>query len=71
VLRGDAGAGDTELTWNAVGTFGVQVGKSGKHSVRFGYRHLHSKIEQEGRNGSELETEITFSGPLIAYVFKW
>jgi hypothetical protein len=69
-LRGDIGTGDTELTWNAIGTLGVRVGETGKYSLQFGWRHMETETEGEARNGADVETELTLTGPIVGFVFK-
>ncbi len=61
--RGDVGAGDTELTWNAVLLFGYQFGQAGKYSLLFGYRQM--EIELEENDGDvKVETDLGLSGPI-------
>jgi len=68
-IRGDVGTGDTDLTWNAIGTMGVQLGDSGKYSVRFGYRQMEMNFENDG--DVKIDTDITMSGPIAGFVFHW
>ena len=68
-IRGDMGAGDTDLTWNFIGTFGVRFGKTGTYSMRFGWRYLDVDVETRSTSGIDVETDLTLSGPAIAMVF--
>ena len=49
ILRGDVGAGDTDLTWNALAGFGYQLGQSGKYQLGIVYRHMEIELEDAGR----------------------
>jgi len=69
-LRGDVGTGDTDVTWNAVGTVGVRFGDTGKYSLRFGYRQMEMDFENDD-SGAKIETDITFSGAIAGFVIKW
>jgi len=70
VVRADAGAGDTELTWNAVGTVGVRFGETDRYNLRFGWREMEAEIEAESDRGIDLETDLALSGPIIGFVIK-
>jgi hypothetical protein len=70
VLRGDVGAGDTEFTWNAVATAAYGFGATGRNTLLFGYRHL--EIELEGSDSAaDVETELTMSGPIAGFAFRF
>ena len=66
-IRGDVGAGDTDLTWQGVLNFGLKLGEDRGNILFFGYRHLSYEIE-EGNNGIT-ERELEFSGPMIGFSF--
>jgi len=68
-IRGDVGAGDTDLTWNFIGTFGVRFGKTDTYSMRFGWRYLDVDVEVRSTSGVNVETDLTLSGPAVAMVF--
>ena len=68
-IRGDVGAGDTDLTWQGVLNFGVNFGKERGQTLFFGYRHLAYEVE-EGNSGIT-EREIAFSGPEVGYSFSF
>lgn len=69
-LRGDAGAGDTDLTWNVVGTLGFHFGSKDQYNVVFGYRHLVMEIEDDD-DGIRVEAETTMSGPFAGFAFRF
>lgn len=62
-LRGDGSFGDTEGTWNASAVANYRT-RNG--AWLFGYRHLDIEIEAGGSN-----TNLTLSGPLIGYGFRF
>jgi len=68
-IRGDVGAGDTDLTWQGVLIFGVQFGKNRDKTLYFGYRHL--AYEAEEGNMGITEREIEFSGPEVGFGFSF
>jgi hypothetical protein len=69
-VRGDVGAGDSELALNGVVAFGYEVGKSGKYSLHFGWRVLDYEIEAEDE-GAKVETDLTMSGPALGFQIKF
>jgi hypothetical protein len=64
VFNADLSGGDTEGTWS-VGGFGVY--QTGPHHFYAGYRHV--EIEVKGEIGERVQE--TFSGPLVAYGFRF
>ncbi len=68
-IRGDVGAGDTDLTWQGVLNLGVNFGKERGQTLFFGYRHLAYEAE-EGNNGIT-ERQLDFSGPEVGYRFSF
>jgi len=68
-IRGDVGAGDTDLTWQGVLNLGVNFGKERGQTLFFGYRHLAYEVE-EGNSGIT-KREIAFSGPEVGYRFTF
>ena len=68
-IRGDVGAGDTDLTWQGVLTVGVKLGKSHDKALYLGYRHLVYEFDagSSGITGQELE----FSGPAFGFGFSF
>jgi hypothetical protein len=71
VLRGDVSTGDTELTWNALGTFGVYFGKTDRYGLRFGWREMEIEVEDESDGGVEVTSELGLSGPIGAFTFRF
>jgi len=68
VVRGDVATGDTDFTWNALAMGGYTFEGTDKYTLLFGYRHMVIDFDDsEGRNGSTVEPEMTYSGPLIAF----
>ena len=59
-VRADIGAGDTELSWNALAGFGWKFGGDLNKALLFGWRHMEFEIEEDGR-----ETDVTFDGPIV------
>lgn len=62
-LRGDTSFGDTEGTWNASAVADYRM-KRGAWLV--GYRYLSVELETDGTT-----TDLTMSGPMIGYGFKF
>lgn len=62
-VRGDGSFGDTEGTWNTSGVLSYRM----KHGAwLFGYRYLSVELETGDSN-----TDITMSGPMIGYGFRF
>lgn len=70
IIRGDLGTGDTDLSWNAVGTLGVKFGEGDRYGVQFGYRHMELDFENDD-DDVKVETTIKMSGPIAGFVFNW
>ena len=66
-IRGDVGAGDTDLTWQGALTFGVQFGKKRDKTLYFGYRYLAYEFE-EGTDGIT-DRDIELLGPAVGFGF--
>lgn len=71
MARGDLGAGDSDLAWNASAYFGYAVGKEPQNLILFGYRHLQLEFEESSGGGQGVETDLTFSGPAIGFAFRF
>lgn len=69
-LRGDVGAGDSDLSWNAIAQIGYQFGKNDKFVVLFGYRHFAVEYEMTDR-GLPIEIDMSMSGPQVAFAFRF
>ncbi|MGH9867420.1 MAG: hypothetical protein ACREAA_04545 [Candidatus Polarisedimenticolia bacterium] len=68
-LRGDVGAGGTELSWNAEASAGVFFDEQGRYTLRFGYRHLEFEFEDD--DDVTIETDLAFYGPFVGFTFAW
>lgn len=62
-LRGDTSFGDTEGTWSASATASYRTNNG---AWFFGYRHLSVELETGNTN-----TDLTLSGPLVGYGFRF
>jgi len=71
VIRGDAGGGGTDLTWNAVATFGVRLGKTGRYNLAFGWRHMELDLTAKKPPNVEIESDETLTGPFVASAFNF
>jgi hypothetical protein len=69
-IRGDVGAGESDLTWNGVLTFGVKFGKDRDKTLYLGYRHLAYEIEEANMEGIK-DRDIEFTGPAVGFGFKF
>jgi len=69
-IRGDVATGGTELTLNGQAFFKYQIGQSGRYGLLFGYRYMGMEIK-ETVQGVDIETDLTMSGPVFGFMFKW
>ena len=69
-LRADVGGGGTDGTFNALGTVGYTFGQTGLFSLDLGYRYMTIEVKSQ-QNGTRTETDITMSGPLFGFIFKF
>ena len=69
-LRGDAGAGDSELAWNASALLGYHVGKQRQNIILFGYRHMEIEFKESG-SGLTVQTDLTMSGPIAGFAIRF
>jgi len=67
-LRGDAGTGDTDFSYNLAANFGYKLGKTQRHSFVFGYRHFVMEFK-DTIDGVDMEVDMTMSGPQIGLMF--
>lgn len=70
-LRGDFSFGGTEGTVNALAAAGYAFGESGLFSLDLGYRYMSIEVDGNSRNGSSTELDLTLSGPVLGFVFKF
>ena len=68
-LRGDVGAGDSDRVWNLMGILGYSFGKNGRYVALVGYRHMVAKYETT--DVVTVETEVTMSGPMAGFAFRF
>ena len=71
VVRGDVGTGGTDLTWNAVGSFGVRLGKTDRYDLRFGWRHMVMDVTAKNSQNIEIESNQTLTGPFFGFAMKF
>ena len=69
-VRADMSAGGTNGTFNIFGTVGYTFGQTGLFSLDFGYRHMAIKLK-DSQDGTNTETDITLSGPLLGFIFTF
>ena len=70
VLRGDAGTGDTDFSYNLAANFGYRFGETKRHAFVFGYRHFVMEFE-DTVDGIDWELDMTMSGPQIGLLFTF
>jgi len=69
-LRGDVGAGDSDLTYNLSGLLGYGFGADDRYTLLFGYRHFTVEYE-ESDGGFPIEVDMTMSGPELGFAFRF
>ena len=69
-LRGDAGAGDTELTWNASAVLGYHFGQNDRFNILVGYRHMEIELK-DTVDSTRVDTDLTMSGPEVGFGFRF
>ena len=70
LMRGDLGAGDSDLTTNALGLFGYNFGEDDKYSAVFGYRYTKMEIDETSR-GASSKIDLAMTGPLAGFTFRF
>jgi opacity protein-like surface antigen len=68
VLRGDIGAGDSDLVWNAI--LGVDWHVSKSVALRGGYRWLDYEVDKDGQN-IDKSLEMALTGPFLGIGFQF
>jgi hypothetical protein len=68
ILRADASAGGTELTWNAWTGVGWSFGESQRHALFLGYRYMEVEFEEEDAR-AEVETQTKMGGFITGIKF--
>lgn len=72
VVRGDVGAGGTDLTWNAIASFGVRLGKTERYNLKLGWRYLELDVTADDEfQHVEMESDLTLNGPFLGFAFKF
>ncbi len=71
VIRGDAGGGGTDLSWNAVATFGVRLGKTGRYNLAFGWHHMELNVTAKNPQNVEIESNQTLTGPFVGLALRF
>ncbi len=64
LVRGDIGAGDTDLIWNTTAYLRLTVGKKGNKHIIFGYRRLQMDLSDD-----QIESQMDMTGPFAAFAF--
>ena len=59
-----APAGGSEITWNAQAGVLMAFGSSGRYSAFLGYRHMEIELQEDDER-AEVETTVTFTGPVL------
>ena len=67
-LRGDIGAGSSDLVWNVLAAVNWQVARS--VSLRGGYRWLDYELEKDD-DPLEASLNMQLSGPFLGVAFQW
>ncbi len=71
LIRGDVGAGGTDLTWNAVASFGVRLGSTDHYNLRFGWHHMEMDVTAKNAQNIEIESNMTLTGPFFGFAMKF
>ena len=66
ILRGDVGAGDSDLVWNVSGLLGLHFGEDNRFAVLGGYRHMVTEFEE-----GNVTVELTMSGPALGFLMRF
>ena len=69
-VRGDAGTGDSDLSWNASAIVGYTFGKNKQYDFLFGYRHFVVELKDTVED-VRIEVDLTMSGPAIGFAFNF
>ena len=69
-IRGDVGAGGSELTWNVSALLGYQIGKQRQNTLLIGYRHMEIDFDNSS-HGADVGTVLTMSGPITGIAIRF
>jgi hypothetical protein len=67
-LRGDVGAGDSDMTWSASAFYDYRI--NDKFSSLIGYRWLDYDLEL-GSGEDLFVYDVTYQGPVLAVMYRW
>ena len=70
-LRADYAGGGTDGTINALATIGYTFGETDLFTLEGGYRHLSMDITNSVDGGGQAKLDLTLSGPLVGFVFRF
>ena len=71
-IRGDVGVGDTDVSWNALTSFGVRLGKTDLFNLRLGWHHMELDVTADDDvQNLEIESDTTLTGPFFAFAMKF
>jgi hypothetical protein len=70
-LLADFSIGSTDGTFNTLGAVGYAFGQSGLFSLDVGYRYMSVKMSDQLEQDIESSMDITFSGPIVGFIFAF
>jgi len=71
-VRGDVGVGETDLSWNAITSFGVRLGKTDLFNLRLGWRYMELDVTNDDNpQHVEVESDLALNGPFLAFAMKF
>ena len=70
MVRGDVGTGDTDFTWNALGTVGFTFGSKSQFGARIGWKETSIHLEDTGTETST-ESDIVLKGPIAGFTIAF
>jgi hypothetical protein len=68
ILRADASAGSTEVTWNAWTGLGWTFGAARQNALLFGYRYMEIEFQEDDAR-AEVESQVTLAGFIAGIKF--
>jgi hypothetical protein len=71
LIRGDVGAGGTDLAWNALASFGVRLGKTNRYNLGFGWRHMELNVTAKDPQNITIDSNLTLTGPFLDFAIKF
>jgi hypothetical protein len=72
VGRADVGTGGSDLSWNAIASFGVRLGKTDLFNLRMGWRYMELDVTNDGGPlNLEVENNMTLNGPILGFAMKF